>query len=129
MGTDRRITLTGITPRTNLAAAVRRSVLDYCFLLDGVPVGYLRCEGSRNSPQRRGGFLFTPDVTRLLNDCVDIVGGDLTAGFLLRAASDVLRPHWFTLSVPARVRDRQRPYSLVANTDRLPLLTHHRTNL
>ena len=125
MGTDRRITLTDVTPRSTGAA----DALDYCFVSDGVPVGYLRCAGVLCRHHCRGAWQFTPDITRHLNDCVDVVSGDVAAGFLLLAASDVLRPHWFTLSVPERVRDRQRPYSLVANTDRLPLLTHHRTNL
>ena len=123
MGTARRITLTDITPRINRTPAARTAVLDYCFLSDSVPVGYLRCAASRRF-HRSGVSLFLSDATRHVNDCVGVVSGDVSAGFHLFAASDVLQPHRFTLSVPDRVRDRQRPNRLVANTDRLPLLTH-----
>ena len=117
MGTSRSITLVDVTPPTIGGPAAMPPLLEYCSISAGVAVGFLFCGCSAR--------MFLSDITGHLSDCVDAVGGDLTAGFLLFAASDMMSPHSFSVSVPDKVRDLQRPHRLVDNTDRLPLLSHH----
>ena len=119
MGTACSITLVNVTPCDITAAAEQH----FCFLSDGVPVGYLFWPMSLNRPHLRDVDVALPDIARLLSDCVVVVGGDVVAGFHLFVASDMLQPHRFTLTVPAMVRDHRSPRRLVDNTNRLPMLT------